>query len=405
MARDPNDVPSATLRLLTASGVGPRLAARLRTALGSDEAVVAAAAPALARAGGLTERAAATLRRSLDDADPEVERRRMARAGARLVLAGDAEYPPLLATTDDAPLALWIRGRLAPEDRLAVAIVGSRRCSAYGREQAGRFAALLGQAGLTIVSGGARGIDGEAHRGALRAGGRTIAVVGCGLGECYPPEHARLFDAIVDGGGAVLSELPTDMPPLPAHFPRRNRIIAGMSLGVLVVEAGRASGALITARLAADLGREVMVLPGRVDTATAAGCLQALREGWAAPVCDHRDVLDQLESSAGLVLAAAAPPGDPAAPPVADRSDLNLSDDQQAIVRAIRGAAGAVGTERIAAETGLPPATIHAETTLLEIRGVVTRRRDGGLALRSGRSPQGTVPSTRDAGRRKRDSP
>jgi DNA processing protein len=277
-----------------------------------------------------------------------------------------------------------MRGRLdAKADRLALAIVGSRQCTAYGREQASRFAALMAQCGLTIVSGGARGVDAEAHRGALRTGGRTIAVMACGLARCYPPEHADLFSRIVDGGGALVSEHPMAVEPRDRHFPARNRIISGLSLGVLVIEAALRSGALITARAAADdHGREVMALPGRVDSPASAGCLKAIREGWAALVVDHADVLQQLDASSQLVRGALAAGGHGDAATSSTLFDGNLSDGQRAIVEVLASADQPLVVDVLAARTQLPLSQIMTDLTLLQIRGRV-RKDHRGVQLRS----------------------
>lgn len=381
MTRESKDIPDATLRLLLAPGIGAVLIGRLRARFGSDEAVVAATPARLAEVRGVAAGSAAALRRALHDADPARERRLMAAAGARMIVRGDGDYPVLLETIPDPPAALWIRGRLDEADRLAVAIVGARRCTAYGREQASRLSCLLGECGLTIVSGGAVGIDGAAHRGALRAGARTIAVLGCGLAVTYPSQHGELFERIVEAGGALLSEYPMTMDPLAAHFPHRNRIISGLSVGVLVIEAARRSGALITARRAAEEhGREVMAVPGRVDSPASAGCLHAIRDGWAALVTSHADVLCQLDSASQLVRGALEAAGHAGAARAATLFDTNLTATQQAIVRTLRDASGPLAVDRIAAACGLAPGRVLADLTLLEIRGQVTQG-SGGVRL------------------------
>jgi DNA processing protein len=389
MVYDPHTVSDATLRLLLVKGLGPKTLHRLNEKLGSHEAIAGTPANRLADALSMKLGAAKALREAIDAADPAVERALMAEHGARLIVAGDDDYPVLLSQVDDAPAALWVRGSLSAEDSTSVAIVGSRQCTPYGREQAGRFAALLAQSGLTIVSGGAIGIDGETHRGALRAKGRTIAVLACGLATAYPPEHGPLFDQIVASGGAVVSEMPMATAPRATLFPRRNRIISGMSMGVLVIEAALRSGALITARIAAEEhGREVMALPGRVDSPASVGCNCALRDGWAALVIDHADVLRQLDGSGHRIrgiVGTAQGRGEKAtmAPTL---FDLKLSDGQQAIVGALKQEGASLLVDVIAARTQLPMHQIMADLTLLQIRGVVGKDR-GGFHLRAERRP------------------
>lgn len=383
MPRLPHDIPESTLRLLLCDGLGPITMRRLRERFGSDDRIVEASINELDEIRGIGAETARSLREAMDKADPDAERIAMQAAGAQLIVHGDADYPPLLATIPDPPTVLWIRGQLSEADRLGIAIVGSRRCSAYGREQAGRFASLLAQAGLTIVSGGAAGIDGEAHRGALRVNGRTIVVQGCGLNTSYPPEHKELFDRVVEADGAILSEFAMGVPPSAGHFPRRNRIISGLSLGVLVIEAAMRSGALITARLAAEAHhREVMALPGRVDSPASAGCLKAIKEGWAALVTDHADVITQLDAASQLVRGALEAAGHEDASQAATLFDNNLTDGQRTIVNVLAEANDAMLIDHLAARTQLPLSQIMADLTLLQIRGRVKKEWDGGVRLK-----------------------
>lgn len=196
----------------------------------------------------------------------------------RALTRADADFPSRVAEVPDAPATLHVRGGLRDEDALAVAIVGSRRATTYGLEVAETLAADLAARGVTIVSGLARGIDSAAHRGALRVGGRTLAVLGSGVDVIYPPENRRLADEIAEHG-ALLSQFPPGTPPLPQNFPTRNQVIAAMSLAVVVVEAAERSGSLITARLAAELGREVLAVPGRITALESRGANRLIQDG------------------------------------------------------------------------------------------------------------------------------
>ncbi len=196
----------------------------------------------------------------------------------RALTRADAQYPSRLAEIPEAPATLHVRGSLVDADALAVAIVGSRRATPYGLEVAEMLAADLAARGVTIVSGLARGIDSAAHRGALRVGGRTLAVLGSGVDVIYPPENRRLAGEIA-ARGALLSQFAPGTPPLPQNFPTRNQVIAAMSLAVVVVEAAEKSGSLITARLAAELGREVLAVPGRITAAESRGANRLIQDG------------------------------------------------------------------------------------------------------------------------------
>ena len=211
---------------------------------------------------------------------------------ARVLTRADAEYPAHLLAVPTAPPTLHVRGALVEEDALAVAVVGSRRATPYGLEVAETLAADLAARGVTIVSGLARGIDTAAHRGALRVDGRSIAVLGSGVDVVYPPENARLAEEIV-ARGALVSQFAPGTPPLPHHFPTRNAVIAGLSLAVVVVEAAERSGSLITARLAAELGREVLATPGRVTASESRGANRLIQDG-AALALGWEDVVAAL---------------------------------------------------------------------------------------------------------------
>jgi DNA processing protein len=249
----------------------------------------------MAELPGFGAKVAAQVAEGLHRADVNAEWELIERHGVRVMTVDDPSYPARLAAFDDAPALLYLRGDLQPADEQAVGIVGSRHCTAYGRKMAERLAAGLVRAGYTVISGLARGIDGAAHRAALDAGGRTIAVLAGGLSRIYPPEHADLAEQVV-ARGAILTETPMTVQPQPGMFPARNRIISALSRAVVIVEAGERSGALITATHAAEQGREVFALPGNADSPASAGCLNLIRNG----VRMIRHVDDLLEDLQGL---------------------------------------------------------------------------------------------------------
>ncbi len=274
----------ARLRLARSRNVGPRTYAHLVRRFGSGLRALEAL-PELARRGG----AAGYVARPADEIEAECAA--AARLGARLVLIGESGYPPALAAIDTPPPALWVLGRAAPLARPAVGIVGARNASALGLRTARAIAAALGAEGRVVVSGLARGIDAAAHEAALATG--TVAVLPGGLDRVYPPENGSLAERIVGAGGALVSECAMGDEPTARHFPKRNRLIAGLSAGVLLIEAASRSGSLITARYALEQGREVMACPGSPEDPRAAGCNALIRDG-AALVRDARDVLDAL---------------------------------------------------------------------------------------------------------------
>ena len=297
-----SDVAKTILGLTLVPGLGPVRIAQLIYELGSVAAVLSASASRIAQVRGIGNITATAIATHLHDSIKRVddELSKIADHGAYVVSIVDPHYPSMLAQIPGAPPILMIKGRFdhRTHNRYTVSIVGSRSCSIYGSEQATRFASAFASAGLTVISGGARGIDTAAHRGALSANGPTAVVLGCGLGHVYPPENRGLFDEIVEQGGAIISELPISAAPDAKNFPARNRIISGMSLGVVVIEAGLKSGALITARHAIeDHGREVMGLPGRVDSPSSAGTHELLKNG-AHFVTDPSDVISILERDA-----------------------------------------------------------------------------------------------------------
>lgn len=350
------------LRLLHAAASGGARWRKLLREQGSVEALVDLAESELA-AAGVTPAQAARLR----DADaPELDPWRAWLEGSDRHLVGlsDPHYPRLLKTLSNAPLALWVHGRdLALLDAPQLAIVGSRNPTHNGRETAEQFAHYLAERGLTITSGLAAGIDGASHEGALNGSGSTLAVLGCGLDRVYPQSNAALAERIA-AQGALVSEFPPGTPPRPANFPQRNRIIAGASLGTLVVEAARRSGSLITARLAAEYGREVFAIPGSIHNPLAKGCHELIRQG--AKIVD--DVADILVELAPLL----STPIDTADPQRARETDSDAFTEEPAYQKLLEAMSfDPVGLTTLAQRSGLTPAELSSMLLILEFEGLV----------------------------------
>jgi DNA processing protein len=271
-------------------GVGPRAATKLLERFGSAEAVFQATRAELEHLRLKPEAVESIMARDLfDHAASEIERTR--NMGADILLLDDGVYPSLLREIFDPPVTLYVKGEWAVAlDQPCVGIVGSRRSSTYGQNAAVMLARDLASRGVTVISGLARGIDAAAHRGALEAGGRTVAVMGTGLDEIYPRDHRRLAEEILESGGALVSEFPLGTPPAPQNFPYRNRVISGLSLGVVIVEAAENSGSLITARLALEQGREVFAVPGNITSRNSFGTNYLIKGAGAKLVQQWQDI-------------------------------------------------------------------------------------------------------------------
>lgn len=376
------------LQLSLTDGIGPILIRRVVEAAGGAEAACDASVALLCEIEGIGGANAAKIHASLRAAAVSVEKELAAAAsrGVTIISQDDQTFPILLRSIPDPPAVLYLKGAFEPRDLNAVAIVGSRKCSYYGREQAERFGALLAGAGLTVISGGARGVDSSAHRGAMsHPQGRTIAVLGSGIDVPYPPENAGLFEQIA-AKGAVVSEYPLGTPPAKENFPRRNRIVSGMSRGVLVIEADERSGALITARQACDdHGRTVFALPGRVDSPTSAGSHKLIRDG-ATLVTKLGDILDELgplpQEAHEVTLFDAAPSATPQAAAPAPTPDPLLSDRQRIILAELDGEP--IHIDSLIERTALPANEILQDLTVLSLKGIV-KRVDGQAFVRAGK--------------------
>ena len=369
------------LKLIRADNVGPTTFAKLIKHFGSADRALGASVSELAKIDGVGFKTAEQIVRTRNKFDTATELELAEKLDVWIINLADERYPPVLKRIYDPPPVLYIKGSLTGSDNLAIAIVGTRRCSLYGQEQSSRLAHFLSSAGFTICSGMARGIDSAAHQGALSAGGRTIAVEGCGLANIFPPENKKLFELIAESG-ACISELPLRYEPLSENFPPRNRIIAGLSLGTIVVEAGLRSGALITARAALENNREVMAVPGKIDSPLSKGAHQLIKQG-AKLVESVEDVMEALgyigEQLQEHVTAAAAEASENIETPLFDVSQLKLSEDEKTIYDCL--GKDPLHVDQIIEETDLAAGSINAALVLLRLKGLI-KQLPGSLFLR-----------------------
>lgn len=357
--------------MIRADGVGPAIFGKLMKRFGSAERILGASASELARTNGLGFKTAERIAATRDAFDPKAELELAQKLGVWIINLEDERYPPVLRRIYDPPPILYVKGSLTRADNLGLSIVGSRRCSLYGQEQSSRFAHFLSAAGFTICSGMARGIDTAAHQGALSAGGRTIAVQGCGLASVFPPENKKLFEMIGESGACV-SELPLLYEPLRVNFPPRNRIIAGLSLGTIVIEAAQQSGALITARAALDYDREVMAVPGKIDSPLSRGAHQLIKQGarLIESIEDVTEALGQIgEQLAEHVSAAASNASERAEKTLFDASQLTLSDAERKIYDCL--SKDPLHVEQVIAQTSLAPGVVNATLISMRLKGLI----------------------------------
>lgn len=350
------------LRLSLVSGIGPRTRQSLLERFGTPRAVFDAAPHELREVYGVGPKLAANLLHAQNEIDVAGLIAQCRELGIAILTESQAAYPRALREIHDPPGVLFMRGELLPTDGLAIGIVGTRHATQCGLRQAERLAGGLARAGLTIVSGLARGIDAAAHRGALAAGGRTLAVLASGVQNIYPPEHAQLAAEVV-AHGALLSELSPQAQPLAGTFPQRNRLISGLSLGVIVVEAAERSGALITARHAMEQGRDVFAVPGSVENRAARGCHQLLRDG-ARLVESVDDVLEELGP---LVEAVPREDGQVVHHP----AELLLNEVELLVLSAVGPEATLI--DQIVVQSRLPVSQVLATLSALEMRRLVRR--------------------------------
>jgi len=344
------------IALSLVAGIGPVRFQRLLEVCGGAEAAWDAPSVQLAMAG-LERRSIAALQRLRQQTTPAAAMERLERLGIRPLMLLDQDYPLALRQIADPPPVLFVRGALSAADEPAVALVGTRRATAYGRAVADRLARDLAMAGVTVVSGLARGIDTAAHAASLEAGGRTLAVLGNGLDQVYPPQNTPLARKIVStGGGALISEFGPGVPPDAVNFPRRNRIIAGLARVTVIVEAGERSGATITADFALEQGREVMVVPGSIFSPLSSGCHTLLKQG-ASPVTCAQDILDVL----GVAAAAGAGGGVARRLPVLGPLEHDVWDALAYDPRHV---------DELARALGRPAGEVAASLVVLELEGM-----------------------------------
>jgi len=349
--------------------IGPVKVQRLLTHFGDLETAWRANAFDLT-AAGLDKRALENLLETRKTIDLDAELEKIARAHVRVLTLDDSAYPRLLKQIDNAPFVLYVKGEILPDDDWAVAVVGTRRATAYGREATRHIVADLAASHVTIVSGLARGIDAEAHRAALAAQGRTIAVLGCGVDMVYPPEHKKLSEQIIENG-ALLSEYPLGTQPEAGNFPPRNRIISGLALGTLIVEGGAVTGARITIEYALEQGRETFAVPGNIFNRASQGTNGMLQRGEAKLVTRALDILEELN----LTMVEQHQEV---------RAALPANETESALLKHL--SSDPVHIDDLTRETQLPTATVSSTLALMELKGLV--RQVGGMNYVAARETQ-----------------
>ena len=351
----------ALVALNMVDGIGPVRLRQLLEQFGQPQDILSASVEQLERVRGIGPEIAASVANWEKEVDLAGELKRIEQFGCAVVVQSDDNYPALLKEIYDPPTVLYVKGELLAKDKNGIAIVGSRLTTHYGTEAARKLAYQLAYIGMTVVSGGARGIDTAAHLGALNAKGRTIAVLGTGINLVYPSENAELFERIATSG-AVITQFPFNRPGDKQSFPQRNRIVAGMTLGTVVVEANLTSGALITAGMANDFGRQVFAVPGRIDSPRSKGCHDLIKKG--AKLCEAaEDILSEFEY---LFPATNRPPSlqDGGVPPA-----IELNEREQVIFDAIGAEERTI--DEIIRQSALPPSAVSATLLGLEMKRLI----------------------------------
>lgn len=352
----------AYIRLSLVNGIGPRMLAGLVDFFGSPSEVLQASQSQLGKVKRIGPKLATLIRDASRSDLLERVKDHCAASQVQILVPGDADYPRLLSELSDPPLLLFVRGKIERRDAISIGMVGTRHCTHYGRIMAERFAKGLAIRGITVVSGLARGIDGICHESTLEVGGRTIAVLGGSVTDIYPPEHTELADRIA-ATGALISETHPFAKPKAGVFPQRNRIISGLSLGIVVVEAADRSGSLITARHAGEQGRDVFAVPGAVTSRMSKGCHQLIRDG-ATLVCDAEQILEHLGP---LVEGVEVDKGVKIKHP----AELQLNEIEQQVLQSIDSEP--MDIDAVVRASGLPIPRVLSTISVLEMRGLIKR--------------------------------
>jgi DNA processing protein len=355
------DAREAFVALNLIEHVGPVRVRQLLEHFGEAPAILCASRQQLLHVRGIGEETAEAISNWEKSIHLAAEMKRISEFGCHVVIQSDPEYPELLRQIYDPPFVLYVKGTLLPKDKNSVALVGSRMTTHYGTEVARKLGYQLAYIGVTVVSGGARGIDTAAHQGALSGKGRTLAVLGTGINLVFPPENAKLYERIIENG-ALIAQFPFNRPADKQSFPIRNRIVAGATLGTVVVEANLTSGALITANFANEYGRQVFAVPGRIDSPRSKGCHELIKKG--AKLCESaEDILSEFE----YLFPASNRPATPS--PDATLPGMTLSDNEQKTYDALSNEESSI--DEIIRRTGLPSSAVSVALLSLEMKRLV----------------------------------
>jgi DNA processing protein len=355
------DSREAMVALNLIEGVGPVRVRQLLEHFGEPSAILGASSHQLRHVRGIGEETADAIASWEKTIDLQGELKRINEFGCHILIQQDAEYPEMLKQIYDPPVVLYVKGRLLPKDKNCVALVGSRQTTHYGIEVARKLSYQLAYVGVTVVSGGARGIDTAAHQGALSANGRTVAVLGTGINIVFPPENRELYERIA-ASGAVVSQFPFNRNADRQTFPIRNRIVSGMTLGTVVVEANLTSGALITANMAVEHGRQVFAVPGRIDSPRSKGCHELIKKG--AKLCEGvEDILSEFEY---LFPASNKPPG---ASETGQLPALTLSTNEQTVYDTLSKEESDI--DEVIRRSGLPSSAVSVALLGLEMKRLI----------------------------------